>query len=117
MSDELLERIAEALERIVDIDLGEKLDNVSAQLNVIQDQLEELGGHRPAAVTLAKALLPATSEDMSQAVVTAVQETRATTLDHMGMVIKTARGRLRGKRFEEKELQSLVRQVMEGTGK
>jgi hypothetical protein len=115
MSDELLERIAEALERIVDVDLGEKLDNVAAQLDTIQIQLEELGGHRPAAITLAKPPLPASAEDISRAVATAVQETHATSLDHMGIVIKAARGRLRERRFEETELQSMVRQVLEGT--
>jgi hypothetical protein len=53
----------------------------------------------------------ATEEDMSKAVSVAIQETRATSFAHRGLVIKAARGHLKGKSFDEKELQSIVGQV------
>jgi len=50
----------------------------------------------------------ARDEDLERAVQEAVNETGATSVKQMGIVIKTARGKLRGKRFEESELDNLV---------
>jgi YqeY-like protein len=56
----------------------------------------------------------ARDEDMERAVQEALNETGATSEKQMGVVIKAARGKLRGKRFREAELDSLVHTHLKG---
>lgn len=56
----------------------------------------------------------ARDEDLERAVREALSETGATSERQMGVVIKAARGKLRGKRFEETELESLVHTHFKG---
>jgi uncharacterized protein YqeY len=56
----------------------------------------------------------ARDEDLERAVQEALNETGATSEKQMGVVIKAARGKLRGKRFTETELDSLVHAHLKG---
>ena len=53
----------------------------------------------------------ATEYDISRAVSKAIQETRATSFAETGLVMKAARSHLKGKSFDEMELQSAIAQV------
>lgn len=75
--------------------------------------------HRESHEELARARLRVTGWDDSAtlegAIETAIRETGATSLTQMGLVIKTARGRLGGSgRYDEQELQNAVRARLRG---
>ena len=56
----------------------------------------------------------ARDEDLEHAVQEAINEIGASSGKQMGMVIKAARGKLRGKRFKEEALDSLVHERLKG---
>lgn len=104
--EEKLDEMQNMLEQRID-ELHQKIENKLESDHDVDVETTWGGttnrGHLPADI--------ATEADISRAVSRAIQETGATSVANMGLVIKTARSHLKGKRFEESELQSLVRRV------
>jgi hypothetical protein len=120
--NERLEHLVDGeIERLRD-DTKRKIAAVSHDVQDISEQIEELkrsvGSEEPIADSYEKwqARLPldvATEADLERAVEAAIEETNASSLKQMGLVIKAARGLL-GKTFDEKDLSKLVRCRLEG---
>lgn len=104
-----------AIENTVDA-LKSTQSDILLKLTAIEDKLEaqRSDGEEFKWTPKSPSHLPidiATEDDISRAISKALNETQANSFADMGLVIKSARAHLKGKLFEESELQSLVRRV------
>jgi hypothetical protein len=102
--------------------LKEETDNLKESIEDLKSQVERLDSYTPP--YRERQMIPdpggvyspsiARNEDLEHAVQEAISEIGATSGRQMGMVIKAARGKLRGKQFKEEDLDTLVHDRLNG---
>jgi hypothetical protein len=113
ITDRLKEEIGDLcwrLQRLEDVTVG-NLKEVQETITGRLDKIDRGGyeSRRTMPQTAPASFEIATQIDLERAVDAAFQTVGSTAANYMGLLIKTARGNLRGKRFDESDLIALVR--------
>src|SRR5579883_2166835 len=103
-------------------DSREELEELKQQVEELRSAVEGAGLPKPSSRPRAAIVDPGgiydprivRDEDLEQVVQETIKETGATSGKQMGIVIKTVRGKLRGKRYKEEELKNSVRAHLSG---